>query len=114
MKPDTLRQSEGFDEVQRSLSIKQIAVPRNSINSERRVKTISEFTNRQKKNSQVDYLLCTQFCDKREILLKDFEFKMSKKQITKQLKKIEKIRDHVAHANNYAMTLDEAKELKKQ
>ena len=72
------------------------------------------FQDRRKKDSHVDLLLCTQFCDKRSILIKSFELSelsRSKTQLRKRLEAIEKVRDSVAHANNYAMTFEEAERL---
>ena len=52
----------------------------------------------------VERLLFTQFCDKREILIgsKAFEHHCSNSQALRELKKIEALRDRLAHANDYA------------
>jgi CBS domain-containing protein len=52
----------------------------------------------------VDALLFTQFCDKTDIVAKSFGLPQSKKQTRKDLKKIQKLRDNLAHANEYAAT----------
>ena len=78
----------------------------------RREKAKDRFKERQKKDSHVDLLLCTQFCDKRRILIESFELSGSRTQLEKRLKAIEDVRDSVAHANNYAMTLEEAERLR--
>ena len=56
----------------------------------------------------VNALLFTQFCDKRDIIIKSFPFSR-KKELRSQLKDIEKLRDRLAHANEYAAAQTEAK-----
>ena len=56
----------------------------------------------------VNALLFTQFCDKRDIIRKSFPFSRKNK-LRSQLKDIEKLRDKLAHANEYAGTQTEAK-----
>ena len=56
----------------------------------------------------VNALLFTQFCDKRDIIIKSFPFSR-KKELRSQLKDIEKMRDRLAHANEYAAAQTEAK-----
>ena len=58
----------------------------------------------------VDDLLFTQFCDKRDILIKSFPFSRKKK-FRCQLKDIEKLRDRLAHANEYAATREDAQKV---
>ena len=57
-------------------------------------------------NMEIDRILATDFCDKRDLLLKLglFHSEITRKQATKQLKSIEKLRDHVAHAGDIAST----------
>ena len=57
----------------------------------------------------VDALLFTQFCDKSEILLKGFQLPESKTAFGKKLKQIQALRDNLAHANEYAASPDEAR-----
>jgi hypothetical protein len=57
----------------------------------------------------VDALLFTQFCDKADLIRKSFEVPgESKGTIAKKLGDIQKLRDHVAHANEYAASAKEA------
>ncbi len=74
-----------------------------------RRKSIKErIDNSAKGDGFVDDLLFTQFCDKRDIIIKSFPFSR-KKELRIQLKDIEKLRDKLAHANEYAATQTEAK-----
>lgn len=73
------------------------------------------FEDRKKEDSHVDLLLCTQFCDKGRVLIESFKLSKlsgSKTQLRKRLKAIEDVRNNLAHANNYAMTLEEAERLR--
>lgn len=73
-----------------------------------RRKNIKEkIDNSAKGDGFVDNLLFTQFCDKRDILMKSFPFSRKKK-LRRQLKGIEELRDKLAHANEYAATQTEA------
>ena len=72
----------------------------------------TEYRKQYERGSDVDLLLCTQFCDKREILIKSFEFAMGKKKLRKKFREIEQVRNDVAHANNYAMSFEQAKQLR--
>ena len=71
-----------------------------------------EYREQCERNSYVDLLLCTQFCDKRDILIKSFEFAIGKKKLKENLKAIERVRNDVAHANNYAMSFEQAQQLR--
>ena len=71
-----------------------------------------EYRSQQERGGDVDLLLCTQFCDKRDILIGSFDFAVGKKKLRKKFRAIERIRNDVAHANNYAMTFKEAKKLR--
>ena len=76
------------------------------ISSGRREK-IGEQIEKSKSEEQDDFvepLLFTKFCDKREILIKSkaLERHSSNSQAMKELKKIEDLRDRLAHANDYA------------
>jgi hypothetical protein len=57
-------------------------------------------------NMDIDRILATDFCDKRDLILKLglFHSGITRKQATEQLKKIERLRDHVAHAGDIAST----------
>lgn len=63
------------------------------------------------RGSNVDLLLCTQFCDKREILIESFDFGIGKRKLRKKFRAIEQVRDDLAHANNYAMSFEQAEQL---
>ena len=82
------------------------------LGEQRQEKAKDLFRDREMKDSHVDLLLCTHFCDKRTILTKSFEFSMSKTRLQRGIKAIEKVRDRVAHASNYAMTFEEAEGLR--
>ena len=71
-----------------------------------------EYREQRERGSDVDLLLCTQFCDKRDILIKSFDFDIGKTKLKKELKAIERVRDDVAHANNYAMSFEQAEQLR--
>ncbi len=55
-------------------------------------------------NAFVDMLLCTQFCDKVTMVKKHKDFTWSKREFEVDLKEIQKLRDNVAHANDYGAT----------
>ena len=79
--------------------------------SEGRQKKIDGEVEKSKKQDRfVDKLLFTQFCDKRDILMESpsFPFSLSKETMRRQLKEIEKLRNKLAHANDYATTQTEA------
>ena len=88
----------------------------------RRCKTDSQYQERVAQDSDVDPLLCTQFCDKRTILEKvlsfDYEAKdrrampMSRRRFGSAVKRIEYLRNLVAHANIYAMSWAKVEEFK--
>lgn len=59
-------------------------------------------------NLAIDRLSATQFCDKRELLMKHGFPVPSKGAARKQLEDIENLRDSVAHAGDYALTRDNA------
>ena len=57
----------------------------------------------------VNALLFTQFCDKRDILIDSFSFSLSRTKLRRQLEDIQELRDNLAHANEYAATRTDAK-----
>ena len=73
-------------------------------------------------DSDVDLLLCTEFCDKRTILKKCLPFTstaeqdrampISKRTFATKVKNIEDLRDPLAHASTYAMNWDDVESLK--
>ena len=69
------------------------------------------------RGSDVDLLLCTQFCDKRNILIesfdiKSFNFGIGKNKLKRKFKAIEWVRNNLAHASNYAMSFEEVEKLR--
>ncbi len=74
-------------------------------------KAKTKYRERCDRDSEVDLLLCTQFCDKRDIIIKSFDFAIGRKKLKKKLKTIERVRDDVAHVNNYAMSFAQAQQL---
>ncbi len=71
-----------------------------------------EYRDQYERGSDVELLLCTQFCDKRDILIKSFEFGIQKGKLERKFKAIEQIRNDVAHANNYAMSFERVEQLR--
>lgn len=71
-----------------------------------------EHRDRCDRGSDVDLLLCTQFCDKRDILIKSFDFRIGKRRLEKKFRAIERVRNDLAHANNYAMSFEEVEKLR--
>ena len=61
-----------------------------------------------KNDSNVDALLCTQISDKGDILRKSCDLGESKRKLKAQFKDIRKLRDRLAHANEYASTRSNA------
>jgi len=55
-------------------------------------------------NMEVDRILATEFCDKRDVLLKSNLHRsgITSKQANTELRYIEKLRNHVAHAGDIA------------
>lgn len=73
--------------------------------SEKRMEETSTIFNLRKgKNQELTLLECLQLCDKRELLSKcepfTKEFSYSKKQLTDFVKKVEKLRNELAHSQN--------------
>ncbi len=54
-------------------------------------KAKKEYRERRERGSDVDLLLCTQFCDKRDILIGSFDFTIGKKKLAKQFRAIERV-----------------------
>jgi hypothetical protein len=61
----------------------------------------------------VDWLLYTEFCDKVKIIAKDWPFQSelakSKTSFSNDMDDIQKLRNNLAHANDYAATRDAAR-----
>jgi hypothetical protein len=75
----------------------------------RRAKINEEIEQSHRGNGFVEELLFTQFCDKSEILLKGFQLPQSKTIIRRQLEWIQELRDKLAHANEYASSPEQAR-----
>jgi hypothetical protein len=80
-----------------------------SLTEDRRSKIASEVEKSKRADGFVEKLLFTQFCDKSDIIRKCLSLRQSKKQLKDQLREIEKLRNSLAHANNYASTPPQAK-----
>jgi len=63
------------------------------------------------KDAFVDTLLYTQFCDKADIVASNPPTTASKKSLERRLRAIEKLRNSVAHANEYAASPEEARDV---
>ena len=77
------------------------------LNEGRQKKVREKVAKSKQDNGFVNTLLFTEFCDKRDILLHLFPSSLGKEKL-RHLKEIEKLRDKVAHANDYATTQPEA------
>jgi hypothetical protein len=75
----------------------------------RQEKIKREIAESHRDDSFVDALLFTQFCDKADIIAKSFQLAQSKTKLRDQLAEIQKLRDSLAHANEYAASPAEAK-----
>lgn len=81
------------------------------LNDTRRAKIESEITLAIEEGTLVEKLLYTQFCDKVAILRKKWPFASSlssKSQFRSDMNAIQKLRDSLAHANEFAAARDEA------
>ena len=63
-------------------------------------------------NGFVDALLFTQFCDKGDIIRKSLLLPHSAAKLKSKFDELQKLRNHLAHANDYASTPMEVKELR--
>ena len=80
----------------------------------RREKVDEKWQKLQHRNMAIDRITTTDFCDKRDAALKLDAFpdnKNNKKLRERQLKDIEKLRDTVAHAGDYALTPENARKV---
>lgn len=76
-----------------------------NISSDERLKDAEKiFEDLKNKNREIDLIDCLQFCDKREIISKNkdilIKIESSKKKFDKLLKKLEDVRNDLAHAQN--------------
>jgi hypothetical protein len=61
------------------------------------------------KNLAIDRINATQFADKRQILIKSGLLQCSRFQAERELTAIERLRDSLAHASDYALTIESAR-----
>lgn len=83
----------------------------NSLKDNRRQKIEAQWSKLQKGNLAIDRITAAEFCDKRDACLKLGAFPHHKNQIKDQLERIEKLRNSVAHAGDYAITLENAQKV---
>lgn len=75
----------------------------------RRRKVQEEIDRSRKADGIVDELLFTQFCDKGTIIARSLDLGRSRRALEDKLDELQDLRDHLAHANDYAATPDEAR-----
>ena len=61
------------------------------------------------KNLAIDRINATQFADKRQILIKSGLLECTRSQAERELTAIERLRDSLAHASDYALTIESAR-----
>jgi CBS domain-containing protein len=83
----------------------------NSLKENRRQKIETQWNKLQQGNLAIDRITAAEFCDKRDACLKLGAFPQHKNQIKDQLERIEKLRNSVAHAGDYAITLENAQKV---
>ena len=76
----------------------------------RRAKLESDWKQCKEENLEIDILTASQFCDKREAIVKLLDLPVSRSEARRQLKDIEKLRNAVAHGSEYAQTSERALE----
>ena len=80
------------------------------LGQQRRTCVEAKWEELQSKNLAIDQINATQFADKRQILLKSGLLKCSRTQAEKEFGAIERLRNNLAHASDYALTLDRGQE----
>jgi hypothetical protein len=80
----------------------------NALSDCRKKKLEEEWIKLQGADMNVDKLTASQFCDKREAIVKLFDLPVSNSRARDELKRIEELRNHVAHAGDYAATRNAA------
>jgi len=78
------------------------------LSSGRRNKVREKFESSRENDSEVDALLFTEISDKATIIRKSWNLGESQKQLKQHFRRIRKLRDKLAHANDYATTHDDA------
>lgn len=76
---------------------------------DRREKIDEEIAKSRHEDGFVNALLFTQWCDKKTIITKSLGLPYSKKQLQSQLDDLESLRNNLAHANEYAVTPEQAR-----
>lgn len=74
------------------------------LNSNRASNAQKQWASLRRNNLHSRPVLALQFCDKAEILARHLETALSRRQTKDQFARIETLRNHVAHANDYAAT----------
>jgi hypothetical protein len=83
----------------------------NCISAERRVSLQKRIEDARQKQGIVTELLFTEFCDKRDIVTKllfKSEPKRCREELARKFRRIEKLRNNLAHANDYAASNQDA------
>jgi hypothetical protein len=75
----------------------------------RRKKMRGEIERSKRTNGFVDALLFTQFCDKGDIVRKSLRLSRSAETLDRKFEELQGLRNHLAHANDYASTPAEAR-----
>jgi hypothetical protein len=81
------------------------------LSENRRLKIQEEIEESRRADGLADELLFTQFCDKGTIIRKSFELSHSMTALEAKLSKFQGLRDGLAHANDYAATPEQAKQV---
>ena len=75
---------------------------------ERQQRVRKRYADLQRANLEIDMITATEFADKKTIVQQGAKLPVSKKQTNKQLNRIEWLRNHLAHAGDYATTMSDA------
>lgn len=78
------------------------------LSENRRGKIEAEMAKSRQGDGFVDSLLFTQFCDKAEIVRESISLPIGKKELKSRLGRLERLRNSIAHANEYAATREAA------
>jgi len=81
------------------------------LSNERRTSVIKAVATAKDKDSFVSEIAFTQFCDKRTLFCKGGILELSNTKANRCLLRIQKLRDSLAHANDYAQTPEKAREV---
>src|SRR5262249_40732179 len=82
----------------------------NLLSDSRQQKLKYEISKARSDDDFVEAILFAQFCDKVDIILKNPQFPFEKAASRREFKKIQALRDHLAHANDYASSAHSASE----